>query len=338
MAAGCAARLTLLILWCWLATLGKCDSSVVELDEVNFEKVVSSSESIMVLVLFMAEWCTYCKAFEPEYAAVAESCALTGSQVLIAKVDVGQHRALGARLDITHYPTLRFFRGEVGEEYDGQRSTDSIVKWINARAGTSCQLKRESSAVVQLNGANFGQWREAANYVFIEFYAPWCSHCKQFSPVYESLARVFEGESSVLIAKVDATEEEGLAQQYGVTGFPTLIFLSKGDPLQDVYLGPRDLSSLVRHLNEKAGLDRTDSGGLGPHAGRIPALDAVVALPLHGAAMERLEVGYGGINPSFRCSSPPNHSNWLQSISQKAAQFTISRRRAKCWIIQVGKP
>ena len=52
--------------------------------------------------------------------------------------------------------------------------------------------------------------------VIVEFYAPWCGHCKSLEPEYEKAASVLKG--VVKVVAVDATSEEGLAQKYGISG------------------------------------------------------------------------------------------------------------------------
>ena len=55
-----------------------------------------------------------------------------------------------------------------------------------------------------------------------------CGHCKKLAPAYEEVGAAFQGEDSVLIAKVDADKERDLGSRFGVQGFPTLKFFPKG--------------------------------------------------------------------------------------------------------------
>lgn len=95
----------------------------------------------------------------------------------------------------------------------------------------------------------------------IEFYAPWCGHCKKLAPVYDELGEKMKDESEIAIVKMDATAND-VPGPYDVRGFPTLFFApkdSKSSPLK--YEGGRELDDFIKYLakhstNELKGWDR----------------------------------------------------------------------------------
>jgi protein disulfide-isomerase A6 len=106
--------------------------------------------------------------------------------------------------------------------------------------------------VVDLTPDNFDSYIGQGKPALVEFYAPWCGHCKNLAPVYEELGKAFlHAKEKVTIARVDADGEgKSLGQKYGVTGYPTLKwFDAKGDA--EKYDLGRDLETLVEYVMNK---------------------------------------------------------------------------------------
>jgi protein disulfide-isomerase A6 len=101
-----------------------------------------------------------------------------------------------------------------------------------------------AAEVVVLTPQNFDQivLDETKN-VFVKFYAPWCGHCQRMVPAWEQLADSVKDQSDVVIAKLDASEHQELGGRFGVRGFPTLKFFTKGNKQGKAYQGARDLES-----------------------------------------------------------------------------------------------
>ncbi|KAJ7364050.1 protein disulfide isomerase [Mycena albidolilacea] len=112
-----------------------------------------------------------------------------------------------------------------------------------------------ASNVLDLTPSNFDTIIGQGKPGLVEFFAPWCGHCKNLAPVYEQLADAFVGaKDKVIIAKVDADGEgKPLGSKYGVTGFPTLKWFN-GDGTHEPYEGGRDLDALASFISGKAGV------------------------------------------------------------------------------------
>jgi protein disulfide-isomerase A6 len=113
----------------------------------------------------------------------------------------------------------------------------------------------DNSAVLDLIPDNFDKIAISGKPALVEFFAPWCGHCKTLAPVYEQLAQDFAfAKDKVVIAKVDADSEKSLGKRFGVQGFPTIkYFDGKSDKPED-YNGGRDLESLTEFLTKKTGV------------------------------------------------------------------------------------
>jgi len=128
-----------------------------------------------------------------------------------------------------------------------------------AVAGTNA-----ASAVLDLIPKNFDKIvHDSGKPALVEFFAPWCGHCKKLAPIYEELAQSFQFASEkVSIGKVDADEHKSLGSKYGIQGFPTLKWFDGkgGDP--ETYSSGRDLESLQAFITEKTGVKPKKKGAI----------------------------------------------------------------------------
>ncbi|XP_055534818.1 protein disulfide-isomerase A3-like [Wyeomyia smithii] len=80
----------------------------------------------------------------------------------------------------------------------------------------------------------------------MEFYAPWCGHCKKLTPVYEELATKLKDEE-VSIVKMDATAND-VPPTFDVRGFPTLYWLPKNKSNPMRYEGGREVEDFIKYI------------------------------------------------------------------------------------------
>jgi protein disulfide-isomerase A1 len=147
----------------------------------------------------------------------------------------------------TTQPSLYTF-----DESGVELSADSLKSFIQESvAGTyKTNIKSEpipaknDEPVRTLVAKNFEQvLADPANKVIlVEFYAPWCGHCKKLAPVLDELGKHFEETKGVIIAKFDATANT-VRKDIKVEGFPTILLFKNGE--SHTYSGGHDLTSLT---------------------------------------------------------------------------------------------
>jgi protein disulfide-isomerase-like protein len=120
---------------------------------------------------------------------------------------------------------LVFINGE--EEKISRKASDVIVL-------TSKTFELETQAAT---GHTTGDW-------LVEFYAPWCGHCKHLQPVWEELATELKGVANV--AKVDVTGNRDIGNRFDIKGFPTIKFFHHGNVYD--YKGRRTKEAFVEFV------------------------------------------------------------------------------------------
>lgn len=107
-----------------------------------------------------------------------------------------------------------------------------------------------ASDVLVFDDTNFETEIKKLDLVLVEFYAPWCGHCKNLAPHYEKAATTLKNDDiPVPLAKVDCTENTAVCGKYGVSGYPTLKIFRGGEFSKD-YEGGRDEAGILKVLRK----------------------------------------------------------------------------------------
>jgi len=114
-----------------------------------------------------------------------------------------------------------------------------------------------SSDVIDLSDSTFSKEVDDKDIILVEFFAPWCGHCKRLAPEYETAATaLLKNDPPVPLAKVDCTEAgKESCSKHGVSGYPTLKVFRKGHPSD--YDGPRESAGIIKYMKKQAGPSST---------------------------------------------------------------------------------
>lgn len=166
--------------------------------------------------------------------------------IIFSRADIskglGQNLAEYVGVSTTDVPTIRIAVPSNGGDmskylYEGDFSYESVNKFVDDFKNGLLSRFYKTQAPPATNDEPVkvvvgGQhWEEMVmnndKDVFVEFYAPWCGHCKKLAPKYEKLAKNLAYLSdNLMIAKVDSIENE--IPGVTIDSFPTMKLFKKG--------------------------------------------------------------------------------------------------------------
>ena len=137
-----------------LVTCYETEDEVIVLTKDEYNDVVEQHPQL--LIEFYAPWCGHCKKLAPIYAEAAQTLAKANSKVKLAKIDDTAEKLDDHRFKLTGYPTLYFVDGDDVSKYEGERTSQALVRWINKRVTPVTELKtlEEIEAVKKALGVN----------------------------------------------------------------------------------------------------------------------------------------------------------------------------------------
>ena len=156
-------------------------------------------------------------------------------------------------------PGMRLVHG-MQDKHDpesGDFSEETVQKYIADRIGgqgvgwtTSEQVPEDwdKNPVKVLVAKKFREVVENNKNVFVEFYAPWCGHCKQLAPIWDEVGEKLEDNKDVVIAKMDATVNN--LDSVRIPGYPSLLLFQGTDKTNIPLQGDRSLERILGFFEE----------------------------------------------------------------------------------------
>ncbi|KAL5729796.1 protein disulfide-isomerase [Ranunculus cassubicifolius] len=245
-----------------VAALYGASTPVVQLTPTNFKSKVIDSNRV-VLVEFYAPWCGHCKALTPIWEKAA---TVLKGVVTVAALDADAHQALAQEYGIKGFPTIKVFvPGKPPVDYQGARDVKPIADFAlkqvkslvkdrldgKATGGSSAKSeKSESNASVELNSKNFDELvLKSKDLWIVEFFAPWCGHCKKLAPEWKKAANRLKGK--VKLGHVDCDADKSLMSKFGVQGFPTILVFGADKDTPVTYEGARAANAIESYALEQ---------------------------------------------------------------------------------------
>ncbi|KAF9180862.1 hypothetical protein BGZ51_005826 [Haplosporangium sp. Z 767] len=209
-------------------------------------------------VKFYSPQCGYCQQLAPKWEKVAvehQEWEKT-KDFKFAEVNCLIDGDLCHDNNVRYYPSLQLFRsGKKVDEYEGSRSVKAMNEYVSTKAeeysSVEPQVEKEqdftaaiinpSGQVIALDMKTYESNLKNGEPWLVEYYAPWCGHCKALAPIYEELAKALQGK--VNVAKVDCPANEVLCRAQKVRGYPTIKLHQHGQAIE--FNKQRNLESLT---------------------------------------------------------------------------------------------
>ncbi|TMW63878.1 hypothetical protein Poli38472_014788 [Pythium oligandrum] len=107
------------------------NSAVVAITTSDFDALVKEGGEPWILK-FYAPWCGHCKRLAPTWHRLSQTLKESGSKTRVGKIDCTEHRRVCSRFGVNGYPSLFYVRDGVVYKYQGSRSLNAFVEFVNS--------------------------------------------------------------------------------------------------------------------------------------------------------------------------------------------------------------
>ncbi|KAF3446998.1 hypothetical protein FNV43_RR12178 [Rhamnella rubrinervis] len=174
-------------------------------------------------------------AFRPKYHEVAEKYRSEGISFLMGDLETvkGAFQYFGIKED--QVPVIIIHTNDGKKYVKPSLKPEHIEDWVKEfKDGKLLPFIRSEPIPEQNNepvkdvvaDSLQDMFLNSGKNVLLEFYAPWCKHCKDLAPILDEVAVSYESDPDVMIAKIDATAND-IPSDFEVKWFPTIYFKSK---------------------------------------------------------------------------------------------------------------
>lgn len=96
---------------------------------------------------------------------------------------------------------------------------------------------------------------EKGTVVFVQFYAPWCGHCKNIAPIWARLANEYAKDPRIQFGRINGDVQDRLMGRYSIKGYPNMLLFTKGNLADggELYKALRTYETMAKWLHDRIG-------------------------------------------------------------------------------------
>jgi len=125
---------------------------------------------------------------------------------------------------------------------------DTLVREIAKRLEDKAEkiLKKEE-VTITITDSNIDDIIKKNKIVFVDCWAPWCSPCHIYEPIFNKMAEKYK--DKIVFGRLNVDENPKTADRYGVMNIPTTLIFVNGNVVDQI-VGAIDEGSLEEYIKK----------------------------------------------------------------------------------------